>query len=85
MPKTVAPTGLEKARKLNLGLNDLRALKSIEAGPLAQFEIAEKLGITKQALSYNVRKIVDAKFAERLADKKISITAAGKKAVAGIA
>ncbi len=84
MAKTAAPTGIEKAHKLKLGVNDIRVLKALKEGPLAQYELSAKLEITKQALSYNVTKIVTANFAERLADKKISITPAGKKAVAEI-
>ena len=77
------PSGIEQARAMRLTVPNIALLKLLEAGPLAQYEIAAKMGISKQTAAYNVSKLAALDLLERVGPA-IYVTAKGKKAVAGI-
>lgn len=84
MTKTARPSGIEQARAMRLTVPNIALLKLLAAdGPLAQFEVAKEMGISKQTAAYNITKLVSLDLCERQGDK-IGVTGAGKKAVAGI-
>ena len=77
------PSGIEQARAMRLTVPNISLLKLLGAGPLAQFEIAARMGISKQTAAYNIHKLVSLDLCERTGDK-IGVTQAGRAAVKGI-
>lgn len=77
------PSGIEQARAMRLTVPNISLLKLLHEGPLAQFEIAARMGISKQTAAYNISKLAALRLLERLGPT-IHVTGKGRASVKGI-